>query len=116
METKDFLLQATFVSVNPNNLLYQPSKGNRLPIWNTYHHQHSAKHEHHDEVSAAAAKRALLQHATVAIREDHVEQKRKADRSEEQERGGQSPQLAFAEDQRRIEVQLVRRHDFQVLQ
>lgn len=56
-----------------------------------YHHQNAAEHEHHDEVGAATPKRALLQHATVAIRKDHIEQERKADRSEEQEGRGKTP-------------------------
>lgn len=71
-------------------------------------HQNAAVQEHHDKVGAAATERALLQHATVAVREDHVEQERETGAAEEHERGGQPPQLVVVEDQRRIEVQLER--------
>lgn len=45
-------------------------------------HQNAAENEHHDKVRAAAAERAVLQHAAVAVREHHIEEKADADCAE----------------------------------
>lgn len=48
-------------------------------------HEEPAEHEHHDEVARLSSKTSFLQHPTISICEDHVEEKTKSDRSEEQE-------------------------------
>jgi len=58
-----------------------------------YCHQSATEQKHKDKVSCSAAERAFLKHSTVSIREDHVKQKVKADRSKKHEIRQQSPYL-----------------------
>ena len=51
-------------------------------IFKGYTHEDTSKEEHIKEISRPSSERALLQHATVAVCEDHIEQEIEADCAE----------------------------------
>ena len=71
-------------------------------------HRHSSEHEHHDKVRGFAPEASLLQHPTVAVGEDQVEQKVEAESSEEEEGGDDPPELPLSYDEEGVEVELER--------
>ena len=76
-----------FVPSNQFALRFNPSSIQFLPLPFTHLstdlvgedgeecHNGAAKEEHEKEVRSPPTKRVLLQHSTIAIREDHVEEK-----------------------------------------
>ena len=72
-------------------------------------HGENAEDEHHDKIRSASMERSLLQHPAVLVGEDHVEEKVKAEVSEEEECSDQSPDLELVDYQVWIEVELKRR-------
>ena len=70
-----------------------------------YSHEGATEHEHKHKISCPSTERALLQHSTVAVREDHVKQKVKANGTKEHEIRHQSPYLKHVQSNKRT-VQL----------
>mmetsp|Transcript_4743 Transcript_4743/g.15556 ORF Transcript_4743/g.15556 Transcript_4743/m.15556 type:complete len:321 (-) Transcript_4743:88-1050(-) len=65
----------------------------------------TAKEDHVEKVSGAAAEAAVLQKAAVSYEEEHVEEEIEADGAEEEEVGEDSPNLELEEDQLHVEVE-----------
>jgi hypothetical protein len=76
--------------------------------------ERSTEQEHHHEVRRASAERAFLQHAAIAVSEDHVEEKVESDRPEEEKSREQPPYLEVPPNKYRVEVELERRYHVQL--
>lgn len=57
-----------------------------FPIKCKNNHNRAAKNEQHHKITTPTAKRPLLQHPTILVRENHVEEETESHRSEEQKR------------------------------
>ena len=58
-----------------------------------YSHQSAAEKKHKHKIGRSSAERPLLEHSTVSVREDHVEEKVETNGSKEHEICHQSPHL-----------------------
>jgi hypothetical protein len=56
-------------------------------------HANASEKDHHDEVGRAISERILLQHPAILVGEDHVEEEVEAERTEEEKRCEQAPNL-----------------------